>query len=58
MKLQTLLNHLKYNCGDVDGDFGNKTASALKLLQANNQIEIDGTYKDSDKNVIESLLQS
>lgn len=58
MKLQTLLNHFKYNCGDVDGDFGSKTASALKLFQANNQIEIDGTYKDSDKNAIESLLQS
>jgi len=58
IKLQLVLNHLKCNCGDVDGDFGNKTASALKLLQANNQLEIDGVYKDTDQTAIESLLQS
>lgn len=56
--LQKALNFLGYNCGDVDGDYGRKTESALKLLQANAQIEINGIYNIETKNQMESLLQS
>ena len=57
-KLQLVLNHLNYNCGDVDGDFGTKTLNALKLLQANNHLDVDGVYGNQTKNCIESLLKS
>ena len=58
IKLQLILNHLKYNCGDADGDFGTKTEDALKLLQANNLLKMDGEYRSKTKNIIESLLQA
>lgn len=58
IKLQLVLNALGYNCGDADGDFGNKTLNALKLLQANHQLTVDGIYGNASKNIIESLLQS
>jgi uncharacterized protein (TIGR02594 family) len=58
MELQLLLNHLNYNCGDTDGDFGAKTDTALKLLQANNHLTIDGIYHSKTRNCIESLLQT
>lgn len=58
IQLQILLNHLKCNCGDADGDFGKKTENALKLFQANNLLTINGIYQDEEKNCIESLLQS
>ena len=58
IKLQLALTHLGYPCGDADGNFGQKTADALKLLQANNRIKIDGSYGEKSKNCIESLLQS
>lgn len=58
IKLQLILNHLKYNCGDTDGDFGTKTKDALKLLQANNLLKMDGEYRNKTKNIIESLLQA
>jgi len=57
MKLQMVLNHLEYNCGDADGSFGLKTENALKILQANNGIAIDGIYGSKTQNFIESLLQ-
>jgi uncharacterized protein (TIGR02594 family) len=56
--LQKALNFLGYNCGDVDGDYGRKTESALKFLQANAQIEINGIYNTETKIQLESLLQS
>ncbi|MDH5366701.1 MAG: TIGR02594 family protein [Cyclobacteriaceae bacterium] len=58
IKLQTLLNTLGYDCGDPDGIFGNKTTNALRLLQANNHIQVDGIYGKQGKNTIESLLQT
>ena len=58
INLQLVLNHLGYNCGDADGDFGLKTVNALKLLQANNQLTVDAEYGAKSKNCIESLLQS
>jgi len=58
IKLQNLLNKLGFNCGDADGDYGNKTVKALKLLQANNQLTVDGIYGNQSRSIIESLLQS
>jgi uncharacterized protein (TIGR02594 family) len=57
-KLQVLLNFLGFNCGDVDGDYGKKTTDALKLLQANHQLEINGIYDNAMRDFIEGLLQS
>ena len=58
IKLQLILNHLKYNCVDADGGFEKKTEDALKILQANNLLTIDGEYRNKTKNIIESLLQA
>lgn len=58
MKLQTVLNHINYNCGDVDGDFGKKTQDALRLLQADNLLLVNGIYNTATKDGIESILQA
>lgn len=39
--LQRLLNALKYNCGSVDGIFGNKTRSAVKAFQNDKKLTVD-----------------
>ena len=41
--LQILLNGLGYDCGDVDGDFGNKTLSAVQKFQKAKVLLVDGT---------------
>lgn len=41
-KLQILLNGLGYNCGTVDGDFGEKTLYAVRLFQGHNGLDTDG----------------
>ena len=56
--LQIVLNFLDYNCGDADGHFGRNTENALKMLQANNHIGVDGEYGPTTRNIIESLLQA
>ncbi len=58
MKLQIVLNNLGYDCGDEDGVFGAKTDNALRLLQANNGITIDGIYGNQTKDVVKNLLMS
>lgn len=58
VQLQNILNHLNYNCGDADGDFGKKTKNAIKLLQANHMLETSGMYNEETKTIIESLMQS
>lgn len=40
--LQTMLNEKNYNCGKVDGDFGNKTAIAVKNFQTDNGLKPTG----------------
>mgnify|MGYP001155596621 CR=1 FL=1 len=57
-KLQVILNHLGYNCGDPDGAFGQMTHDALTLFQANNRLVIDGVYGQGSKNRMESLMQA
>lgn len=58
VKLQLLLNHLGYNCGDPDGIFGSKTTNALRLLQANHRLAVDGIYGSGTQNALESFRQS
>lgn len=40
--LQRLLNAMNYNCGNVDGDFGSGTLSALKSYQKDKKLTADG----------------
>lgn len=40
--LQELLNKCGYNCGNVDGIFGEKTENAVKRFQADHSLSIDG----------------
>lgn len=42
MTVQRLLNAMGYNCGEVDGDFGAKTASAVKAFQKAKGLTVDG----------------
>jgi len=57
-RLQIILNSLGYNCGDPDGIFGNKSFEALKNLQSDHMLEIDGIYGGGTKTKLESILQS
>lgn len=40
--LQKMLNDKGYNCGTVDGQFGQKTLAAVKAFQKNNGLTVDG----------------
>ena len=42
VQLQTRLNELGYDCGAVDGKFGNKTLNAVIKFQTLNDLEPDG----------------
>ena len=44
VKLQSFLNWAGYNCGNVDGDFGDKTFNAVKLYQEANGLDNDGIF--------------
>lgn len=52
--LQAALNYKKYNCGEVDGDFGNNTLTQLKKFQSDNKLTADG---ECGKNTWEALLK-
>lgn len=40
--LQTRLNELGYDCGKVDGKYGDKTAAAVKAFQKDHGLKVDG----------------
>lgn len=42
IKLQSFLNWAGFNCGNVDGDCGDKTFNAIKLFQQNVGLVVDG----------------
>lgn len=41
-ELQENLNYLGYSCGTVDGDYGAKTANAVREFQRKNGLSVDG----------------
>ena len=51
--LQTMLNALGFNCGQVDGDFGGMTSAALQRFQSTNNLYCDGVANDATWNVLE-----
>jgi uncharacterized protein (TIGR02594 family) len=55
-KLQNILITLNYLDGEADGIFGGQTEEALKNLQSDNNITVDGIYGSESRGVIVSLL--
>lgn len=47
VELQNRLNELGYTVGTVDGDFGGKTEKAIKLFQADNELEATGRLDET-----------
>ena len=45
-QLQEWLNQLGYDCGTVDGKYGDKTVAAVKLYQRNHGLTDDGIAGD------------
>lgn len=56
-KLQKLLNDLGYFCGAVDGIFGSRTATQLKVLQKAEGKKADGIYGKNTMALIENIFQ-
>ena len=52
VKLQNRLNELGYSVGKADGDFGNKTKSAIEQFQGDNGLDITGI---ADEKTLELL---
>lgn len=57
-RLQMLLNGKGYDCGNVDGDFGNNTLSAVKKFQTDNGLAADGVVGTRTWTVLESDTES
>jgi len=56
-KIQDALKLLGFNPGTSDGIFGNKTANAIKELQASNiNLKVTGIYTKDTKKFMEELL--
>lgn len=56
--LQTMLNACGYNCGTVDGDFGSKTDAAVRALQSDTELSVDGMYGVKTKAVLEEMYKN
>ena len=54
--LQECLNALGYNCGSVDGWYGNNTKNAVKSFQRTNGLEADGVFGDCTHKAINKCL--
>ena len=54
-KLQSFLNWAGYSVGTVDGDFGNKTLSAVKKFQKDNGLTADGVFGSKSLQKAKSL---
>ncbi|NQZ77276.1 MAG: TIGR02594 family protein [Ekhidna sp.] len=55
-RLQEALNMADYPVGTADGDFGPKTERAVKQLQANGRLKVDGVYGLKTKDFLISIL--
>lgn len=53
-KLQTMLTKCGYECGGVDGIFGNKTEAAVRNWQRWHQCVVDGLYGPQTKGTLEA----
>ena len=51
--LQTMLNALGFNCGEVDGDFGGMTSAAVQRFQSTNNLYCSGIVNDATWSVLE-----
>ena len=54
-ELQTALNALGYDCGEVDGVFGKNTESGLRAFQTASGIEVDGVFGKESKKALDTL---
>lgn len=55
-QLQEALNMADYPVGTADGDFGPKTEQAVKRLQADGKLKVDGVYGKKTKDFLMSVL--
>ena len=55
--LQTQLNNLGYNCGDVDGIFGEKTIKAVQAFQSAYGLIVDGIVGEKTRAMLKSATQ-
>lgn len=55
-ELQTNLNTLGYNCGNVDGDFGDKTDTALRNFQRDYKLTVDGRFGPASQKAMATAL--
>lgn len=56
VKLQTQLNTVGFNCGNVDGIFGSKTHSAVVNLQESNNLTVDGIVGPQTRQALADLV--
>ena len=54
--LQNALNSLNFSCGNADGDFGNRTRSALVQFQMAAKLTPDGRYGPATKSKLAQAL--
>jgi len=52
--IQERLHNLGYDCGSIDGRYGDKTRSLIKHFQHQQELEVTGDYSDETK---EKLLE-
>lgn len=52
-EMQKMLNAVGFNCGAVDGSFGNATDQALRAFQKAEGLEVDGKYGEQSKTALE-----
>lgn len=57
-ELQEKLNSLNYSCGIADGDFGTKTASAVRDFQRKNGLYVDGIAGPKTLAAIDKKIKS
>jgi peptidoglycan hydrolase-like protein with peptidoglycan-binding domain len=54
--VQSALNKLGYNCGEIDGIIGLKTAAAIKKFQGDNKLVVDGIAGPKTKEKLKEVL--
>ncbi|CAM3780173.1 peptidoglycan-binding protein [Alicyclobacillus pomorum] len=57
-EIQNQLNHLGYNCGTADGDFGPMTVAAVKSFQQSKGLTVDGQVGPQTWNALFGITTS